>query len=61
MTSFGLFIVNFEHIPPFSSASIADFEQLNVNWVTNLKQETDCRTNLQKDFPRSIFIIGGVV
>ena len=30
----GLFIVNFEHISHlFSSASIIDFEQVNVSWV----------------------------
>ena len=29
----GVFIVNFEHISPFSSVSIGDFEQVNVNWV----------------------------
>ena len=30
----GVFTVNFEHIfAPFSSVSIDDFEQVNINWV----------------------------
>ena len=27
------FIVNFQHIKPFSSVSFVDFEQVNFSWV----------------------------
>ena len=33
MTSSSIFIANFEHITPFFSVSIVDFEQVNVSWV----------------------------
>ena len=32
ITSSGVFIVNFKHFTPFSSASIVDSEQVNVSW-----------------------------
>ena len=34
---YGFVIANFEHISNFSSASISDFEQVNVNWEGFLK------------------------
>ena len=33
MTSFGCFVVNFEHFKPFSGVFDADFEQVNVSCV----------------------------
>ena len=35
MTSSGVFIFNFEHIKPFSSVHIVDFEQVNISWQVN--------------------------
>ena len=38
-TSFCVFIVNYEISRFFSTVSIVDFEQVNVNWVTNISTQ----------------------
>ena len=56
LTCSSVFIVNFEHISPFSIVSIVDFEQRNASWVVG------CECHIQSSalsFEKSICIRNG--
>ena len=49
----GVFIVNFEHISPFSSVTIANFEQINVSWENFLRNQ---RYSVVKHFRKRLHL-----
>ena len=40
-----VFVINFKKLTPFSSISVANFEQLNVSWVFFLEKRKYCKNN----------------